>query len=63
MSETRVLENLAVLEDNSCIWKSKLTPDHRITLKNCVSLYTKLVWTGSTLLVMTALVMALSPPA
>jgi hypothetical protein len=63
MNETKVLGNLAIIEDNSCIWKSKVTPDHRITLKNCGLLYTKLVWKGSTLLVMTDLVMALSPPA
>jgi hypothetical protein len=46
MSETKVLENLAILEDNSYICKSKVTPDHRIVLKNCGSLYTKLVWKG-----------------
>jgi len=63
MTEAKVLKNLAILEYNSCIWKCKVTPDHRITLKNCGSLYTKLVWKGSTLLVMTYLVMALSPPA
>lgn len=58
-----MLENLAILEDNSCICKSKFTPDHRITLKNSGSLYTKPVWKGSTLIVVTDLVMALSPPA
>jgi len=42
----KVLENLAILEDNSCICKSKVTPDHRIALKHCGSLYTKLVWKG-----------------
>jgi hypothetical protein len=61
MSETNMLEDLAVLGENSCIWKSTDTPDHRITLKKCGSLCTKLVWKGSTLLVMTALVMALNP--
>jgi hypothetical protein len=63
MSEKNVLENLAILEDNSWICKSKVTPDHRIVLKKCGSLYTKLVWKGSILFVMTDLVMTLSPPA
>jgi len=63
MSEIKVLENLAILEDNSCIWKSKVTPGHRFTLQNCGSLYTILVRKGSTLLFMTDLVMAVSPPA
>lgn len=61
MSETNMLEILAILGNNLCIWKSTVTPDHnRIILKNCGSLYTELVWKGSALFLMTDLVMASS---